>query len=209
MSNTILEQTRSLHEDIERFERLIVKDLKRETVSHQEKLFQSHRIRKMLESTETHAAKLIRIYEDNDHARRDEIAALAGDNVFSNFYERLNEVRDYHRRYPKNDVTEAENDEDTLKLEPSVEFSGEEAFGKYVDLHELYNRYINSKFGEKLEYYEYLTSIMNFDTVSLESKMTAEYKYVFLVYIYHCLNLGNMLRVCWSIWSRSTNGHIL
>ncbi|GAB4858456.1 hypothetical protein Ancab_009930 [Ancistrocladus abbreviatus] len=32
----------------------------------------------------------------------------------------------------------------------------EEAFGRYLDLHEFYNKYVNSKFGELMEYSAYL-----------------------------------------------------
>lgn len=75
MSNTILEQTRgkdvkgvvveygcvALHEDIEKCERLAVKDMKRDALTHQEKLFQGHRICKLLETTEDRAAKLVHL----------------------------------------------------------------------------------------------------------------------------------------------------
>lgn len=49
----------------------------------------------------------VRIYEDEDGARKEEIAALANkDNPFAAFYDRLKETREYHRRFPNLDVTE-------------------------------------------------------------------------------------------------------
>jgi hypothetical protein len=48
----------------------------------------------------------------------------------SNFYERLKEVRDYHRRFPVHDVTGPEDDGDALKEEPQVPFTGEEGLGR-------------------------------------------------------------------------------
>ena len=49
----------------------------------------------------------MKIYEDEDGARKEEIAALANkDNPFAAFYDRLKEVREYHRRFPNLDVTE-------------------------------------------------------------------------------------------------------
>lgn len=49
----------------------------------------------------------VKIYEDEDGARKEEIAALANkDNPFAAFYDRLKEVREYHRRFPSNEVTE-------------------------------------------------------------------------------------------------------
>eukprot|EP00983_Pelagomonas_calceolata_P076603 1153480-Pelagomonas_calceolata.AAC.3 len=49
----------------------------------------------------------VKIYEDEDGARKEEIAALANkDNPFAAFYDRLKEIREYHRRFPNLDVTE-------------------------------------------------------------------------------------------------------
>jgi splicing factor 3A subunit 3 len=151
----------ALHEDVERLERLIVKDLKQEAIrSHKDKLMQSHRVRKRLDTMQDSARKLVgpsgsmgrrsprrgpharmrppaqrsrvalhragrmgpplhahcpraslpqvKIYEDDDDARREEIAALAGvgGNPFGAFYERLREVRDYYKRFPSTDITE-------------------------------------------------------------------------------------------------------
>ncbi|KAK9933441.1 hypothetical protein M0R45_020639 [Rubus argutus] len=104
----------------------------------------------------------IEIYEDNDNAKEDEIAAVGGQtatgtNVFSAFYDRLKEIREYHRRHVAALVVDAnEGHEALLKEEPQVKFSGEEAYGRYLDLHELYNPYINSKFGKAIEYSAYL-----------------------------------------------------
>ncbi|KAL6218317.1 hypothetical protein ACLB2K_011531 [Fragaria x ananassa] len=84
MSSTLREVTRGAHEEVEGLERLTVKDFQNEPTSSTERLAQSHRIE---------------IYEDNDNARKDEIAALGGQtatgtNVFSAFYDRLKEIRE-------------------------------------------------------------------------------------------------------------------
>ncbi|GIL62707.1 hypothetical protein Vafri_16876 [Volvox africanus] len=144
MAETLLEQTRALHEDMERYERIIVKDLKQETKSHKDKLMQSHRVRKRLDQIQDAARKLMKIYEDEDKARKEEIEALgAEDKVFSKFYDRLKEIREYHRKFLSNDLTEAEDDTPMLKEEPHVEFTGEEGLGRYLDLHDLYLRFRN------------------------------------------------------------------
>ncbi|KAG6752707.1 hypothetical protein POTOM_042743 [Populus tomentosa] len=113
MSSTLLEVTRASHEEVERLERLIVKDLQNEPANNKDRLFQSHRVHK-------------------DNARRDEIAALGGQtamgtNVFSAFYDRLKEIREYHRRHPAARVVDANEDyEAMLKEEPVIEFTGED-----------------------------------------------------------------------------------
>lgn len=49
----------------------------------------------------------MKIYEDEDKARKEEIEALgAEDKVFSKFYDRLKEIREYHRKFLSNELTE-------------------------------------------------------------------------------------------------------
>ncbi|KAG9456991.1 hypothetical protein H6P81_001499 [Aristolochia fimbriata] len=181
MSSTLLEVTRSAHEEVERLERLVVKDLQREPASNRERLFQNHRVRNMIDSVINTTDKLVEIYEDKDNARKDEIAALGGQtssgtNVFSAFYDRLKEIREYHRRHPVARVVDiAEEYEELLKEEPRVEFSGEEAFGRYLDLHELYNEYINSKFGKPIEYSAFLDVFPKTYEIQRSLKFTRQY----------------------------------
>ncbi|MED6211384.1 hypothetical protein PIB30_073195 [Stylosanthes scabra] len=183
MSSTLLEVTRASHEEVERLERVIVKDLQNEPASNKDRLFQSHRVRNMIDTITSTTHKLIEIYEDNDNARKDEIAALGGqtatgvNNVFSAFYDRLKEIREYHRKHPVARVVDANDDyEALLKEEPQIEFSGEEAFGRYLDMHELYHQYINSKFGEPIEYSAYLDIFSEAEKVPRKKKMTRQYR---------------------------------
>ncbi|KAL0304398.1 UNVERIFIED_CONTAM: Splicing factor SF3a60 [Sesamum radiatum] len=185
MSSTLLEVTRASHEEVERLERLIVKDLQTDPPTNKDRLYQSHRVRNMIEQITSTTHKLIEIYEDKDNARKDEIAALGGQsstsanvNVFSAFYDRLKEIREYHRRHPAARYVVDTNDEyeQLLKEEPVIEFTGEEAFGRYLDLHELYNDYINSKFGKQIEYSAYLDVFSDPGTISRKLKLTRQYR---------------------------------
>ncbi|GFP81095.1 splicing factor 3a subunit 3 [Phtheirospermum japonicum] len=185
MSSTLLEGTRANHEEVERLERLIVKDLQTEPQTNKDRLNQSHRVRNMIEQITFTTHKLIEVYEDKDNARKDEIAALGGQsatsaniNVFSAFYDRLKEIREYHRRHPAARYvdTTADEAEQILKEEPTIEFTGEEAFGRYLDLHELYNEYINSKFGQHIEYSAYLDVFSDTARISRKLKLTRQYR---------------------------------
>lgn len=49
MSSTLLEVTRAAHEEVERLERLIVKDLQTEPATAKDRLYQSHRARSMID----------------------------------------------------------------------------------------------------------------------------------------------------------------
>ncbi|KMZ59769.1 Splicing factor 3A subunit 3, putative, expressed [Zostera marina] len=181
MSSTLLEVTRAAHEEVERMERLVVQDLQREPVSGRERLFQNHRVRNMIETVVTTTEKLVNIYEDVDGARKEEISVLGGQvasgtNLFSTFYDKLKEIRDYHRRHPTAYVLDASEEyEEMLKEEPRIEFSGEEAFGRYLDMHELYNMYINSKFGKQIEYSSFLETFSQFQKIASNLKLTRQY----------------------------------
>ncbi|XP_020527853.1 splicing factor SF3a60 homolog isoform X2 [Amborella trichopoda] len=143
MSSTVLERTRCAHEEIERLERLAVKDLQHEPSTTRERLFQNHRVRGFV---------------DNIIHTTDEL------------------IREYHRKFPVARVVEAPDDEESLKEEPYIEFSGEEAFGRYLDMHGLYNEYINSKFGEKIEYSAYLDVFPQTHKIPLNLKLTRQYR---------------------------------
>lgn len=50
----------ALHEDLERLERLIVKDYKQDVKGYKDKLMQNHRVRKRLDAMQDCANKLVR-----------------------------------------------------------------------------------------------------------------------------------------------------
>ncbi|KAL6615800.1 hypothetical protein ACP70R_038070 [Stipagrostis hirtigluma subsp. patula] len=195
MASTVLEATRAAHEDLERLERLAVRELQREPANARDRLFQSHRVRHMLDLVISTSDKLVEIYEDKDNARKDEISnhltAPTQNGIFVKYYERLKEIRDYHRRNPSARFISATDDyEELLKEEPVIEFTGErlfdsscrisvvwmEAFGRYLDLHELYNEFINSKFGTPMEYSAYVGTFSQTDKITHSHKATRQYK---------------------------------
>ncbi|KAL1196963.1 putative splicing factor SF3a60 [Cardamine amara subsp. amara] len=182
MASTLLEQTRSNHEEVERLERMIVQDLQTEPPSSRDRLVQGHRVRRMIESIMRTTDKLVETYEDKDGARDDEIGVLGGQTatgttVYSAFYDRLKEIREYHRKHPSGRlVDDNEDDEALLKEEPVIAFSGEEGFGRYLDLHDMYNRYINSKFGERIEYSAYLDVFSQPEKIPHKLKFSRQYR---------------------------------
>ncbi|KAL9238644.1 hypothetical protein vseg_013040 [Gypsophila vaccaria] len=60
-----------------------------------------------------------------------------------------------------------------------IPFSGEEGFGKYLDLHEFHRRYTNSKFGHYVTYIDYLRTFPGTDddnVIPSKFKATLEYR---------------------------------
>ena len=62
MASTLLEQTREMHEEVERLERAIVSDFKTEAVTHKERLLQNHRVNRMLDEMVTKTKRMVRPY---------------------------------------------------------------------------------------------------------------------------------------------------
>lgn len=163
MATTLLEQTRSTLEDNERLVAAIVRDYHKEVKSHKDKLLQDHRVKKALDDLQSQSRRLTQIFEDKDGARREDIAALKGEAPMKTFYARVKEIREYHMKYPSTDTTEAENNTEGLPGELDVEFSGEESLGRFLDLHEPFNAFINSNFGRQVDYSAYVASVDSFD----------------------------------------------
>lgn len=136
--------------------------------------------------------------------RKDEIASLSGPDEFGEFYRRLKTLKDFHRRNP-NQVEEPMAMEflrlDKQRTHPPdhlqtlVDFSDEEGYGKYLDMHTLHETFINLQQMEvsvacsasrhphlhvctSLQRVGYLTYLSNFDKlfeISKEKK-SANYK---------------------------------
>lgn len=202
MAHTLLEETRQSHEDIERLERLIVKELKRDSKTHKERLLQNHAVRQMLETIQSRSSKLVgylpalfkvfssrspmrapglqlRVYDDEDGSRKEELASLREGNVFSSFYSRMKDIKEYYRRVPTIDLTGPNDTDEALqpmKYEPP--FSGDEGFGRFLDLHELYAMWRNSNFGNlDTDYYTYVSQLKDhLQMVSRADKLTVSYK---------------------------------
>eukprot|EP00879_Flechtneria_rotunda_P023696 GHRR01025085.1.p1 GENE.GHRR01025085.1~~GHRR01025085.1.p1 ORF type:complete len:178 (-),score=45.34 GHRR01025085.1:701-1234(-) len=69
---------------------------------------------------------------DNSTAAREALQLFTHCLACRKFYDRLKELREYHKRFPVYDISVAEDDTALLKEEPQVEFSGEETLGRYV-----------------------------------------------------------------------------
>lgn len=59
MAATLLEQVRATHEEMERLERLIVRDLQQDIKGHREKLLQAHRVKNFVATIEADSARLV------------------------------------------------------------------------------------------------------------------------------------------------------
>lgn len=113
-------------------------------------------------------------YDDKEKILADEIANMKGSNMFSSFYESLNSIREYYQKYPDVETNQVYS----MAPLPEISFSGEEVFGKYLDLHELYNEFLNIPNIVKgdLDYLQYLDKFNSFFYIPEKDKMTRQYK---------------------------------
>lgn len=157
------------------------KDFHAEAKGHASRLAQNHRVLQCVEGIRKRSRELLEIYADEDGSRKDEVEGMApaGDRVFSVFYERLKEARDYHRKHPGLELPSVDQEEEAfLQTTPAVDFSGEEANGRFLDLHIFHRTFTNSqKFGKKdVTYLDFLSTFSDLGLVPRHSKVNREYK---------------------------------
>ncbi|XP_033635336.1 splicing factor 3A subunit 3-like [Asterias rubens] len=181
---TILEQQRRLHEEKERIIEAMVKETLHKKSSNREQINSDHRTKKLLDKHMENTAKLRDIYEDKDGLRKEEVMALSGPNEFQEFYARLKTIKDFHRKHPNEiavplsheyermDEERSKSGEDSQTL---VEFTDEEGYGKYLDLHECFDKYVNLKNVEKIDYLTYLANFDQLFSIQKDRK-NAEYR---------------------------------
>uniref|UniRef100_K3X6A8 C2H2-type domain-containing protein n=1 Tax=Globisporangium ultimum (strain ATCC 200006 / CBS 805.95 / DAOM BR144) TaxID=431595 RepID=K3X6A8_GLOUD len=141
MASTVLEQLRAEQEAIESYERAVVSILGEKPRNHRERVLHGHKVSNLLDQVVQHSAHVKELYDDKDKTFEEEIESMRGRAVFTSFYEQLKGIRTFHRKYPNTVVSHEPSLEEALN--PQVPFSGEERFGKYVDLHEFYARFLN------------------------------------------------------------------
>ncbi|KAJ1565874.1 hypothetical protein HK096_008069, partial [Nowakowskiella sp. JEL0078] len=183
--DTILERQRSLHEEIDRIEQAIVNELLAKQRTHKDTLIQEHRVRKLLDQLQASSRALKNLYKDPDGSRalKAEIAEINTGSDLSPFYNRLSNVREYHRKYPNEmaiDMSSAFklSEEDIEREEEELDsmFTAEEVLGRYLDLHSLFDQYFTLKQGKKITYLDYLNDFGKFDGFSKTTKMTPKYR---------------------------------
>jgi splicing factor 3A subunit 3 len=181
---TILEQQRRYHEEKERLIDAMVKEMLHKKATYREAINSDYRLKYLLDRYMTSTDRLIELYEDKDGQRKAEVAALTGPNEFQEFYNRLKQIKDFYRKHP-NEISvpmSVEFDEfakarenPTEEMANLVEFTDEEGYGKFLDLHECYEKYINLKGIEKVDYITYLATFDQLFDIPKERK-TGEYR---------------------------------
>ncbi|KAE8449589.1 hypothetical protein EG329_007919 [Mollisiaceae sp. DMI_Dod_QoI] len=183
----ILEEQRFLHEDLERLEQGISDRVGEEPRHIRERLNRDHQIAGFLDRIQDQSNRLLEIYKDEDGVRLKEIQAISTGEPLEEFYKQLGEIKSFHQRYPNEPV---ENLERAYKKKTLGEgeapvyeidnlFTGEEAFGKFLDLTTIHELYLNLPSIKRLTYLQYLDAFDIFTppqcSVKRPDKMTDQY----------------------------------
>ncbi|PHH89488.1 hypothetical protein CDD83_5983 [Cordyceps sp. RAO-2017] len=184
----VAEDQRYIHEDLERLEQAIADRAREEHKHIRNQLNQGHEIAQLLEQIQQQCSNLVAIFEDDAGSMAREIEQIETGDPFGQFYSQLNELREHHSRYPNE---QAENSEQRYKARrvadmPTIVdsiFSGEEAYGRFFDLHTCHEAFMNLPNVKRLNYLQYLENFDNFSPgyggVKRVEKLTDQYfKYV-------------------------------
>ncbi|RFU30744.1 hypothetical protein B7463_g5610, partial [Scytalidium lignicola] len=164
----ILEEQRFLHEDLERLEQGIADRIVEEPRHVRERLNRDHQIASFLDRIQGQSERLLEIYKDADGSRSKEIQAVSTGEPLEAFYKELAEIKSFHQRYPNEPVENLEKaykkkapgEGENTTSEVDNMFTGEEAFGRFLDLTTMHEFYLNLPNIKRLTYLQYLD---NFD----------------------------------------------
>lgn len=188
MASSVIEDARGLAEDADLFERSLTSlllTLQAPVITHRDRLATSHRASDLLTRIVDRSDALYGSLQPSNEERNREIDALSGGGAqggdLAEFYQRLAKIKDYHRKYPTatNVRVGGDREVDFAALEGGdaewldKKFTGEEALGRYLDLHELHDEWNNlappSSSGQasaggwkRYTYLQYLAAVTNF-----------------------------------------------
>ncbi|ORY22495.1 hypothetical protein BCR39DRAFT_551420 [Naematelia encephala] len=209
--DSIIETQRQTHEEIERYEQALADVLFQTPTAQRNITRRDRKAADILKRIEELRGELIVQYEDVPGLRPRELALLSqpppGEDDLAEFYVRFNKIKDFHRRNPGlnarqflNELDElvkgdgvqtltGEGDDGEIVVDPldSV-FSGEEAYGKHLDLYLPHTQYLNLKGANKRSYISYLDMLRHGQvekTLDVKEKSVPAYlEYVQTLYNY-------------------------
>lgn len=161
----LFEDQRFLHEDLERLEQGISDRVAEDPRHIRDRLNRDHQISGFLTRIGEQSQRLLRIYEDEEGSKAKELQSISTGDPFEEFYKQLTEVKDFHRRYPNEPVENLERayrrkapgEGESATAEVDNMFTGEEGFGKFLDLTTLHEDYLNLPGIKRVTYLHYLS----------------------------------------------------
>uniref|UniRef100_A0A8V0YQZ4 Splicing factor 3a subunit 3 n=1 Tax=Gallus gallus TaxID=9031 RepID=A0A8V0YQZ4_CHICK len=169
---TILEQQRRYHEERERLMDVMVKEMLTKKSTVRPGKGGRARRRCVGDGYMEVSGNLRDLYDDKDGLRKEELSAISGPNEFAEFYNRLKQIKEFHRKHPNEIcVPMSVEFEELLKARDNP---SEEA-QKYIACCDLVTCLIYFACLRKLDYITYLSTFDQLFDIPKERK-NAEYK---------------------------------
>jgi splicing factor 3A subunit 3 len=167
-----MELIRLNHELAEQCEQAICAELDEKPSGQKAKTWQQHKISNILNDLVGCNKEILDQYADSDGLMKEELESLKGKNMFSSFYEAVNATREYHQRFP-----DAPSKTKKVAADVEVQFSGEEVFGKYLDLNDFFLRFCNlpNVNASNQDYLQYLDRFNSFFYIQESAKSHKSY----------------------------------
>lgn len=125
-----------------------------------------HEVANLLSRIENQLKRGLKIYNDQQEEKTQEVQLLGTGDPFEEFYKQLGGVKEFHKKYPNEPVEnleraykKAEDGGPGFAGDIDGMFTGEEGFGRFFDLTMLHEEYLNLpgvKGARKLTYLQYL-----------------------------------------------------
>uniref|UniRef100_A0A2K6PIP9 Splicing factor 3a subunit 3 n=1 Tax=Rhinopithecus roxellana TaxID=61622 RepID=A0A2K6PIP9_RHIRO len=154
---TILEQQQCYHEEKERLMDVMAKEMLTKKSTLRDQINSDHRTQVIQDRYMEVSGNPRDLYDDKDGLRKEELNAISGPNEFAEFYNRLKQIKEFHRKPPNEICVPMSVEFEDEEAQNLVEFTDEEGCGRYLDLHDCYLKYINLKASEKMDYITYLS----------------------------------------------------
>ena len=192
----LIEDQRFLHEDLERLEQAIADRVAEDPRNIKDRLNRDHQVNGFLTRIQEQSKRLLDIYKDSKLIQ--EKQALSTGEPFELFFKQFEDIKDFHRRYPNEQV---ENLERAYRRKQPVEgeqivteidnmFTGEEGNGRFLDMTTQHEAYLNLPGIKRPTYIQYLDIFDAFEPPRMPLKPHSKISDTYLEYV---RNLGGYL----------------
>ncbi|GJE84243.1 RNA splicing factor PRP9 [Phanerochaete sordida] len=187
--DSIIEVQRQTHEEIEHYERALYTILSKPQPTHEGRLQTEHKASQLLDRIQSRVVSLNNTYEDQDarKAELEKLSATGNQNNLDEFYARLGKIQEHYVKYPEtiangfelelsafmDEGMEAVGEDDYEADDPiALLFSGEEQYGKYLDLYANHTTYNNLKnISKRLGYLQYLDVLLAAQSTTVHNEL--------------------------------------
>uniref|UniRef100_A0A2K5RV95 Matrin-type domain-containing protein n=1 Tax=Cebus imitator TaxID=2715852 RepID=A0A2K5RV95_CEBIM len=144
---TILEQQWHYHEEKERLMGIMAKEMLTKKSMLQDQISSDHCTWAMQDRYMEVTGNLRDLYDDKDGLPKEELNDISGSNEFAEFYNRFKQMKEFHQKHPSKihvpmsvefEALPKARENPSEETQNLVEFTDEEEYGHYLDLHDCY-----------------------------------------------------------------------